>query len=447
MGSIYTPLDIENYEIRTLTILPGPPTSVLRCTLEKTSLITPSKYTALSYCWGDPTVTENIIIGDVDTPVTVNLADALRQLRAMGVDRIWVDALCINQMDRQEKSLQIRNMKFIYSKADIVYAWLGKEGDGSTFVLSFFESLLEPRGIQVLLHVPHNHESSEEWSLSYLLGRNNTSSPIAELPSRELIGTNRNCQRCCIEVAFSHYLASLLNRPYWKRLWIIQEISVATRVQVLCGYAKVSLDDLKKSIARCQSSPYWQQNNENVYSHLKRIMEFRYLYHNDRIPLCKAITNSKTFLSTDPRDKIFALLGICHDGNELVPTPNYQQDLDLILTNITRALIHKNKCLDVIMINGQTSTISSTRPSWAPDWFSTNLPEEALIMAEKQLPYWHLPAPSLSIQANTVLEVQGKILGKIVSRTSTTKGIVEDGSSAFLALDGAHRMITPHPNV
>ena len=144
MGSIYTPLDIENYEIRILTILPGPPTLVLRCTLEKTSLITPSKYTALSYCWGDPTVTENIIIGDVDTPVTVNLADALRQLRAMGVDRIWVDALCINQMDRQEKSLQIRNMKFIYSTADIVYAWLGKEGDGSTFILSFFESLLEP---------------------------------------------------------------------------------------------------------------------------------------------------------------------------------------------------------------------------------------------------------------------------------------------------------------
>ena len=447
MGSIYTPLDIENYEIRMLIILPDLPTSVLRCTLEKASLITPSRYAALSYCWGNSEVTETIIVNDVDTPVTVNLADALKQLRTRGVGRIWADALCINQRDRQEKSLQIRNMKFIYSKADTVYAWLGKEGDGSTFVLSFFESLLQPQGIQILSQSPHNHESSEEWSLNFLIGRNSTSYPLAEAQSRHLIGRNRNCQRCVVEVTFGHYLTSLLDRPYWRRLWIIQEISVAINVQVLCGHANMSLDDLKRSISRCQSSPYWQQNNENVYSHLKRIMEFRYLYYNDRISLCKAIANSKKFLSTDPRDKIFALLGICHDGNELVPTPNYQQDLDLILTNITRALIHKNKCLDIITINGQTSTIPSTRPSWAPDWFSANLPEEAFILAEKQLPDWHSSSESISLLGGTVLEVQGKILGKIVSRTSTTKGIAEDGTGVFPTFDGVHRLSTPHANI
>ena len=102
----YEPLDVENYEIRMLTILPTTLDSIVRCTLEKTSLINPTKYAALSYCWGDPNTRTKIFVNNVEITVTTNLADALQQLRLLGVTRVWADALCINQSDRQEKAIR-----------------------------------------------------------------------------------------------------------------------------------------------------------------------------------------------------------------------------------------------------------------------------------------------------------------------------------------------------
>jgi hypothetical protein len=49
-GLVYEPLDVENYEFRILTILPGPPATAIRCNLTKASLIRPGDFTALSYC-------------------------------------------------------------------------------------------------------------------------------------------------------------------------------------------------------------------------------------------------------------------------------------------------------------------------------------------------------------------------------------------------------------
>lgn len=61
----------------------------------------------------------------------------------MGVSRIWADALCINQQDRQEKSVQIRNMRHIYSKADEAYAWVGRQdNDKAADAIFFLEMLL-----------------------------------------------------------------------------------------------------------------------------------------------------------------------------------------------------------------------------------------------------------------------------------------------------------------
>lgn len=108
--SIYEPLDIQTYQIRMLTLLSGPPDPVLRCTPETTFLINPIKYAALSYCCGDPKSTTTIIVNDIEYAVTVNLANALQQLRSLKVARIWVDALCINQADDEEKGHQIRYM-------------------------------------------------------------------------------------------------------------------------------------------------------------------------------------------------------------------------------------------------------------------------------------------------------------------------------------------------
>ena len=137
MELTYSPLDLDRYETRVLTILPDPPDSSLRCTLSTLSLLDAIKYDALSYCWGNPAITTDITVDGIKTPVTINLSDALRRLRGIGVHKVWADALCISQKDKLEKSMQIRNMRLVYSRAETTYGWLGKEGAGQTISFLF----------------------------------------------------------------------------------------------------------------------------------------------------------------------------------------------------------------------------------------------------------------------------------------------------------------------
>jgi hypothetical protein len=93
---LYTALDIEDYQIRILTILPDPRDSPLRCLLTKTSLLYPEPYIGLSYCWGDPNIRATINVNGSDFKVTIDLNYALHQLRAMRKYKVWADAICIN---------------------------------------------------------------------------------------------------------------------------------------------------------------------------------------------------------------------------------------------------------------------------------------------------------------------------------------------------------------
>ena len=102
------------------------------CTLEPTPLSNLPDYTALSYCWGSPDDTRTVVVNGTNIQVTRNLYDALERLSIMRVSRLWVDALCINQGDTQERGHQVQLMKSIYSKATEVLAWIGKSSEDSS---------------------------------------------------------------------------------------------------------------------------------------------------------------------------------------------------------------------------------------------------------------------------------------------------------------------------
>ncbi|KAF1982758.1 hypothetical protein K402DRAFT_295350, partial [Aulographum hederae CBS 113979] len=87
-------------------------------------------YDALSYAWESDKGTTIIQVDGHHLQVTRNLAHALRRLRRPGVARtLWVDAICINQSDNEEKSRQVGMMKNIYESASFVLIWLGPEPD------------------------------------------------------------------------------------------------------------------------------------------------------------------------------------------------------------------------------------------------------------------------------------------------------------------------------
>lgn len=136
---ILPPLNHSNSEIRVLQIKPGFPDSPIRCTFHVTSLDNLDvSYEALSYAWGtgnQNTTHEDIYFGDDDDDtnkvgVTPPLANALRRLRLLNEPRhVWADALCINQTDNHEKSLQVSIMGRIYSTCTQGAIWVGPLGE------------------------------------------------------------------------------------------------------------------------------------------------------------------------------------------------------------------------------------------------------------------------------------------------------------------------------
>ena len=216
----------------------------------------------------------------------------------------------------------------VYSTATKTFSYTGEESDGGDAALSWLGSRHSTPGA---LGGPVHTCALP----STLVSKRRSS----ELPQA--------CAACELESRLEG-LRSFFLRPYWKRRWIIQEISVASQVRIICGEVIAELEEIRSLIKRCRDSKYWNANMEEAYTWFNIIMEFRDSYQTNKdLPLLDALSSSKGFQSKDPRDSFFSLLGICCDGQELIPTPNYSQSVEAIQANVTRELIRKHKSLDL----------------------------------------------------------------------------------------------------
>ena len=126
----YTPLDKNSRDIRVASLLPGFWDDPISCVLSAVSIDDPNvayeAYEALSYVWAQEPGTRAVALNGRQFYVTTNLFLALRRLRKRhDVRVIWVDALCIDQVDDTEKSHQVGMMGDIYRNCLRVFAWLG----------------------------------------------------------------------------------------------------------------------------------------------------------------------------------------------------------------------------------------------------------------------------------------------------------------------------------
>jgi hypothetical protein len=120
--------------IRLLRILPDAEDADIRCELFDFQIRSfhSSLYEALSYCWGDATKKHKIALNEKDHYVATNLFAALHRLRDSDLPRVvWIDAICINQNDLEERAMQVQFMAKIYWSASRVVVWLGAESDES----------------------------------------------------------------------------------------------------------------------------------------------------------------------------------------------------------------------------------------------------------------------------------------------------------------------------
>ncbi len=142
---MYEPLDMKRAQFRRLILLPAESGSLddqLVGSLEKVWYDETPEYEALSYVWGSPTPAKQMLLNGRNVEITPNLDCALRHLRQPDSQRLlWVDALCINQKDLDEKAHQIKLMRPIYALASGVVLWLGPATDQTDAAMRSIEKL------------------------------------------------------------------------------------------------------------------------------------------------------------------------------------------------------------------------------------------------------------------------------------------------------------------
>lgn len=178
-----------------------------------------TNYIAISYCWGKSTAAHTVGLNGHEFAVSENLYQLLTILRKKREKPLlfWIDQLCINQLDINERNNQVSLMSFIYSSAEAVYAWLGNANS------------MTSSGLHMLEQWEIHSASSEQM-------RNED-----EVDRLEDVQTKKEVQSLLAA-------KDLLTREYWTRLWIVQEAIYARKLFFLCGPHKCQFAKGKKRV-------------------------------------------------------------------------------------------------------------------------------------------------------------------------------------------------------
>ena len=324
----YEPISREEPAFRLLRLLKGN-SDPIQCQLFESRLAVPEHilaspelvcdYAALSYTWGSESRPCDIIVNRSNMTVTKNAYLALRDLRYQEQDRIlWVDALCINQADTVEQGQQVQQMGSISSKAKRVIIWLGEATYDTDYVM-YYMNQLEKEGSK---HASDDREiSDEQWG--------NVWSAVVR-------GLRPDQTDVLVEG-----LRSLLHRSWFKRVWIIQETANAQAAEIVCGGKSVSASvfALMPPLLKITPDLHCQPILDIMPGRLRD--NSWWAEKRDLHTMLDKFRNSE---ATDPRDKIYALLGISSDtrGTDHLET-DYGKDLQDVLFNATSFLLNINE--------------------------------------------------------------------------------------------------------
>ena len=305
-------------------------------------------YVALSYAWGDPDDKTTWSIGlskFVWIPKSLSLALTYFSKKFKPVPvLIWADAICINQKNFAERTRQVGIMRQIFEDAATVWVWLGEAGAEET--LAF-------RGL------------SKWQELGYLKLNRPIMDPL--LIIRERLNS----------IAFWDFqeleaIQSFLKKPWWSRLWTLQEIILANSAYIVCGDHWLHWDDFKLiyglwSDASLISSTELGLRGAMILSQLTmEVINVKTSFGRDRPGFIALLENTAFFDVTDPRDRINALAGI---GSHLGFTADYNSSVEDAYITFGKSWVKESLTLSILKSAGLVEHPTQlTLPSWVPDW-------------------------------------------------------------------------------
>ncbi|KAH6870797.1 heterokaryon incompatibility protein-domain-containing protein [Alternaria rosae] len=383
MADLYAVLRLKPAgQVRLVNILPGSHSDPLACELQVVNI--PDKkeeYVALSYTWGSPKPLENkeaearssqpqlplLCMAKSQSNdrshqawhqilVTENLHAFL--LRARDNDThirnsYWIDAICIDQNDADERTHQVRMMGTIYQSAKMVYAWLGEEDKDTSIAFRLITTLMS------------SCRSTE---------RRKRIEGLMDITPKGL-GTpalSRRLGECANVIAWTS-MANLFQRRYFTRAWIIQEITLAKKMIALCGSHTVGWEAITtvseflvvtswtRWIARMTGSQQASHGVPNVLDVNKSSKSLLY-----------SLIRSRRFVSIDPRDKVYSLLGIAGESvalkSRLSPVYGERSVAETYTLAAIQILEDSDDLLLLSCAEGDRFRNIASAPSWVPDW-------------------------------------------------------------------------------
>ncbi|KAH7068229.1 heterokaryon incompatibility protein-domain-containing protein [Paraphoma chrysanthemicola] len=244
-SDVYTALNEPDKTIRLIRILSTEPH--VCCELKVVSVETAPIFSALSYVWGDASITDTVYLDDQPVQVTTSLVNALRDVIRHWIESdytddgdeqwLWADAICINQSNIEEKNHQVPLMAKIYSGAARVFSWLGVESKkgcaGIDAINLISNEISRLPGVEILLsHIEDG--SFDPLTIEDLKKENSaileSATSVTWLVEHHTTGSASNPA-----AKYFESVHQLFDLPYWSRIWVFQEMVLAQKVVFICG--------------------------------------------------------------------------------------------------------------------------------------------------------------------------------------------------------------------
>ena len=420
--------------------------------LETVALENEPRYTALSYVWGDPSDNIPFVLDNHRLLITRNLALALQALRLDDEPFVlWIDALCINQNDLKEKSEQVLRMKEIYAFASLVIVWLGASTPATDVAVDMFNAYYE-KGSSLDLTARHTYRFRDEQRQEL----------IQDPQFKNFIESNGISSILMV-------MRFLLIREWWYRAWVLQEFCVGSEVYFACGDKKLRLAVFDNTIMSLKTffnirsahvlytPEQWITTSkeekskkpsktdsstemEHAMNFLKQRLYFQHSLQEKKnrslldllVTFYVNVTPRSQLRSTDPRDKIYSLLGIALDAEQLKIVPDYSKSVEEVYTDAAAKILSLGKSEILHYVHPQTPNM----PSWVPDWGGAKRPITPYEFRELDKPF-SADATMAAFQPGktpgdpSVLECNGCIVDSV---SSFSDFLTDDTTKALLAL-------------
>lgn len=421
----YKPLVVEG-AIRVFFLAPGIGSEELKGSLETVLFDKNDGFESLSYAWGSPDKPHSVTLPEGSLPITKSLYTALTRLRRRGKRRcLWIDAICIDQTNNEEKVEQILLMQQIYSNASCVLAWLGEDDGNGTVALQFLEKLKQ--------------------------------TDFSSLPAKQIsVAWMEQHGLPAQGDPIWYRILAFWQRSWFRRAWVVQEFVMARDVTVICGRKKLNWKSLSSGIEKMveyglldwglffeldhqedknegfagsismrlmldtksssrmgpmlanavrsfseRDESGLRELREGSWSRIPFVQEFVMMLREEperiheitdvlektiegalsmfgqsqagiKLPLLGLFHMFEYTETTVPRDKLFALLGLAKDGDSEALRPDYHESTESVLLRYATYFVQSGQGVAALYGAGIAGR-DVQLPSWVPNWTQRKL--------------------------------------------------------------------------